>query len=124
MVKIERKIGIKKIRISHNKKLFWIIISLLVLLGILIFFIIAKKPEDNIKDTEFACEKDSDCIKVQTGCCSCSMGGEEKCVSNPEKQKYEDILRNCDKQTMCIAMFACNIESCSCVDNKCSIVNN
>ncbi len=124
MVKIERKKGIKKIRISHNKTLFWIIISLLIILSLVIFFIVSKKP-DNIKPNNNLtdikeCFMDDDCVKVQTGCCSCSMGGQEKCVPVSEQGKYNEILRKCNPRTMCTAMYACNIESCRCINDKCN----
>ncbi len=125
-VKIERRRGIKKVRITHNKTLFWSIIALLILLGIVIFFIVTKKP-DNTKPlnnmTEIKeCNRDSDCVKVQTGCCPCSMGGEEVCVPVSEQGKYNELLRECDPRIFCIAMYACNIESCGCVNNKCSFL--
>ncbi len=120
-MKIERKRGIKRVRIIHNRKLLWIIIVLIVIFIGLIYFIVQNKNQEKnpkpLLDKE--CEKDSDCIKVQTGCCSCDMGGEEKCVSISQKEKYNELLRKCGQRTVCIAMYACNIQSCRCVDNKC-----
>ena len=37
-MKIARTKELKKIKITHNKKLFWIIILLLILLGFIIYF--------------------------------------------------------------------------------------
>lgn len=85
----------------------------------LIFFIVQNNipKKDTILTKE--CEKDSDCIKIQTGCCSCNMGGEEKCVPILQKEKYNELLRRCDSRMVCIAMYACNIQSCNCINNKC-----
>lgn len=123
---VERKRGIKKTRIMHNKKLFRIIIILIAIFIGLIFFIAQGNKSKNNSAPQHTsykeCEKDSDCIKVKTGCCSCNMGGEEKCVPVSEQDKY--VAKKCDLRTMCIAMYACNIESCACIDNKCSVISN
>ncbi len=120
----------EKIQIKHNKKLFFIIIILIIFLIILIYFIVKNQknipdnnnniPNNNISE----CEKDSDCIKVQTGCCQCSMGGEEKCIPVSELGKYTDLLKNCDTRVICTAMYACNIESCTCINSKCQPVSS
>ena len=114
-------------KIHHNKKLFWILIFFIILLIVLVFFIVKNKKttsneNNNIPVNE--CKKDSDCIKMQTGCCPCNMGGKEICVSSSESKKYLDLLRNCDKKIICTAMYACSIKSCICVNNKCQSINN
>jgi hypothetical protein len=69
------------------------------------------------------CVKDNDCIKVQTGCCSCNMGGDEKCVSISKSKEYSKLLENCSKEKIiCPAFYNCNIQSCRCIKNKCEIV--
>ena len=117
MVKIERKKGLKKIRITHNKTLFWIIILLLIILIFLIYFIVRSLNAKTIDLSK--CKSDSDCIKVQTGCCSCNMGGAEKCVLNSMQTSYQDKLNNCSKNQMCLAVYSCTIKSCSCVNGVC-----
>jgi len=121
-MKVIRKKGIENVRLVHNKKLFWIIIILgILLIAVIIFMVINSKNDDSTNNgPENECQTDNDCIKVSTGCCSCNMGGEEKCVSKNEEQKYNDILKNCsDERIICIAMYNCNIESCVCINNKC-----
>lgn len=117
----------KGIKIHHNKILFVAIIILIVFLIILIYFIV--KNQKNISDNNNnnipgECNKDSDCVKVQMGCCPCNMGGKEECVVGSESERYTDLLRNCSKQIICTAMYACNIESCVCVNNKCQAVSS
>ena len=61
----------------------------------------------------------SDCVKVQVGCCPCNMGGVEKCVPKSEEAEYLDRLENCSEQTICAAVFNCEIESCACDSEGC-----
>lgn len=63
------------------------------------------------------CRNDNDCIKVQTSCCSCSMGGEEVCA--PLSKSKELKAKDCPQDLMCIAMYNCNIKSCACINGKC-----
>ena len=63
------------------------------------------------------CQKNEDCVKVQTTCCSCNMGGEEKCVLKSNSSLY--LPKDCLKDAMCLAVFNCQIEKCSCVDGIC-----
>jgi len=63
------------------------------------------------------CQKNEDCVKVQTTCCSCNMGGEEKCVLKSNSSLY--MPNNCQKDVMCLAMFNCKIKSCSCIQGSC-----
>jgi len=66
------------------------------------------------------CVIDSDCVKVQTTCCSCSSGGEESCVPNNEVESYQQELESCPSNLICIALYNCQIESCQCIEGKCS----
>jgi putative hemolysin len=166
-MKLERKKGVKEIKITHNRKLLWIIGFLVVVLFILIYLIrvetnkkentqianpasvycIEHKGKLEIRENEKGqygvciingseCEEwaffrgecgslssdcivDSDCIKVQTTCCSCNMGGEEKCVSKNNIDIYSEKLKNCSKNMVCAAVYGCNPDKCSCVNGKC-----
>ncbi len=90
------------------------IISLIILIVIAIYFIADKKIEESSE-----CQTDSDCVKVQTTCCSCNSGGEEKCVAKKEVEYHERQLENCSKDSFCISMYACNIKSCGCINGEC-----
>jgi len=65
------------------------------------------------------CNVDEDCVKVQTSCCSCNMGGEEKCVLNSEVEKYNHLLQDCSDKTICPAVFMCEIKNCKCINGEC-----
>jgi hypothetical protein len=64
-------------------------------------------------------EAEKECIKVQTSCCPCSMGGSEKCVLASEVEEYEDVLSECEEGLLCAAFYACEIEFCEYVDGEC-----
>ncbi len=104
----------KRVKIEHNKKLFGVFIFLLILLGILIKVIFIDETSINEE-----CKVDSDCIKVQTTCCSCKMGGEEICVIKEKEQEYLDKLNECSDDIFCAAVYNCEISSCVCINNQC-----
>ncbi len=96
------------------KKELTIIIILIIILTSIYFFI-PQSPK--IQE----CQIDSDCVKVQTTCCSCNMGGEEKCVSSSEVEFYKEKLKKeCVEQMLCPAFFACHINSCVCEKGICT----
>lgn len=63
------------------------------------------------------CEIDSDCVKVEIGCCPCNMGGQETCINKEFENDY--LNKNCSITTICAAVFNCEIESCRCVEGVC-----
>lgn len=73
----------------------------------------------------FECSQDSDCIKVQDGCCSCSEGGKAKSINKLYEQDYNLIIGACD--VVCLTVMS-NDPSCfaepKCVNNYCQLVNN
>ena len=132
--------------IKNYKWFLLIIVVLLVLIFIWVYFGDEKKDyyflQDNqcIKVKEFPekitfshyeklkdcedliirqCDNDNDCIKIQTSCCSCNMGGEEKCVLYSEVEKYNKMLDDCSDKILCPAVFMCEIENCKCVNGGC-----
>jgi hypothetical protein len=66
------------------------------------------------------CSSDGDCVKVQTTCCPCSMGGKEVCVPESQKEKYQINQSECPERQMCAAMYNCNENSCDCIQGNCS----
>ena len=98
---------------KRGKKIILIVIILIISLGIIYSYI--NKDTNEFKE----CQTDSDCIKVQTTCCSCNMGGKEMCVSKKEVGFYEKQLENCSKDSACIALYACDIKSCGCIEGRC-----
>jgi hypothetical protein len=118
MVKVERVSGLKKSRIVHNRKLFYTIIILLIILGVLIYFIVkinnSKKITENntseINKSNSECLSDSNC--VPNSCCHPS-----KCVGINEKPKCDRIF--CSEE--CSGPLDCGAGTCACVNHTCII---
>lgn len=92
-----------------------VVVGILLVVGF--FWFIGEIGEG--EGSEILCEIDSDCVKVQVGCCPCNMGGEEKCVNLEFEQSYFDLREECSATTICAAVFNCEIESCECVEGVC-----
>ncbi|MBI2451912.1 hypothetical protein HYV50_02415 [Candidatus Pacearchaeota archaeon] len=97
-----------------------IIIAIVLVFSLVLIFLLKGKSE--IRDNEeeiIECEVDEDCVKVQTECCPCSMGGEEKCVPKEKEDSFREELSSCQDNLICTALYNCKIESCACVEGKC-----
>ncbi|MBU3912619.1 MAG: hypothetical protein KKE50_00855 [Nanoarchaeota archaeon] len=99
------------------------VLAIAIILGLIALFTgfnmsIFKKFK--LPDLNKECYKDSDCVKVQTTCCSCSSGGEDKCVSKTEAASYEDELKNCSADNFCAQVYNCNISECKCKEGRCA----
>ncbi len=68
---------------------------------------------------EYNSEEEVECVKIQTTCCPCNMGGEEKCVLENEVDDYSVNLSECPENQFCMAMFNCKIESCEYINGEC-----
>ena len=92
----------------------WLMLIVILALVLTVFLTLkfSKIPDKN-------CNVDSDCVKMQTTCCSCNMGGEEKCAGKIDIEKYKEELKTCGKNLMCIAVYNCKVNSCACVNNTC-----
>jgi len=101
---IKRK-DIKKIKINHNKKLFWIIIILIILLIVVIYFIVKNNKINNNKD--ISC--------VPATCCHAT-----ECV-------LIEQAPNCSKticSMVCSGPLDCGAGHCEFINNKCKVVND
>ena len=104
----------------NNKGFFYI--AAMIILAVAGFFVFYNyNPfSDSIKDSlDNSCSINEECVKVQTPCCPCSMGGVEKCVSKSEEMKYKELLESCPKDQACIQMYACQDINCSCSNGEC-----
>ena len=101
----------------ENKAGILIIVIMIIVLLVAGFFVFWNVNKDKI---EIECEGDDECVRVQTTCCPCNMGGEEKCVPASEKAEYEEKLENCSEEIMCAAVYKCNESDCNCIDEKCA----
>ncbi|HLC53416.1 MAG TPA: hypothetical protein VJK03_02635 [Candidatus Nanoarchaeia archaeon] len=100
-----------------------VIVACIVAAGVIALLIFLNAREEaEVKNNKTAvlhpCLADNDCVRVQTGCCSCSMGGKEICVSSSEKPEYEEKVRECGR-VFCTAVYACTTEACRCVEGTC-----
>jgi hypothetical protein len=116
-MKIERKKGIEKPRLVHNKKLFWIIIGLGILLIVLIILIVIdsknnNSPNSNNNSSNKECFQDSDC--VASGCCH-----PDSCTSIDKKPGCDDMV--CTEE--CSGPLDCGAGSCGCISNRCQVVS-
>jgi len=108
-MKIERKKGIDKIKITHNSKLFWIILLLLLLLLILIFIFIKAGEKKN--EIEKECLDPSDCVPAT--CCHPSS-----CTSISKKPICNGTLCSQD----CESILDCGNAYCGCINGKCDVI--
>jgi len=112
----------------RNKRgLIGLIVLIIVLLVVGFFWFVRnfETSEDQVcgideECFEETCEVPEDCVKVQTTCCPCNMGGKELCVPKSEVEMYEKNLENCSETQLCSAVYNCEIESCGCVEGECS----
>lgn len=69
-----------------------------------------------------ACQKDSDCVKVNEGCCSCAMGGRELAVHKNYRQYWENKLKDeCRIKRFCLAVYRCTFAKAVCDFGACAI---
>ena len=122
-MKVEKKKGVIKIRIvEHNRPLLYFIFVLIILFGLVVYSL--TQMEDIPKtDTNSSaeCIFDSDCVLQKATCCSCDMGGEEKCVTKIESAEIINGLSKC-KDIICPAVYSCSIKICGCNQGKCSAI--
>jgi putative hemolysin len=111
----------KNAKFSQNKKALYFAIAMLV---VLIFLIIVYIRLGENKENS-SCKIDEDCVLQQTTCCSCSMGGEERCMTKQEAETTQKKLdEDCSEDIMCIAMYNCKVNSCKCEEGNCLGVLN
>ena len=117
-MKIVRKKGLEKPRLVHNKKLFWVIIGLGIILIILIIFVVMNGKSSNSgnnqnNSSENECVMDSDCVPL----CGCHPNS---CVSISKKPECERVI--CTQE--CSGPLDCGAGSCDCLNGKCSVISN
>ena len=120
-MRLERKKSVNRIKIHHNKTLFWIIVFLVILLISMMIYVRIAVNQNDIKNQNISeCTQDDDCIKQKLNCCPCSMGGEEVCMPTKNSSLInERLAKECGARTVCTAMYACQETSCSCINGKC-----
>ena len=122
IMEIKRKKGVKKIRIEHNKTLFWIIIALIFFLIILLIYtnsLNSKKVDELTCEQANSCYNASSDCQVDSDCIPASCCHPTSCTTK-ENVKPCNLLCTQD----CSGPLDCNMGHCGCVDNKCQVVKN
>ena len=101
----------QEIKIKYNKPL--IIVMVIVLLA-LIFVLYSLNNQEK--------ENDLVCVKQQISCCSCSSGGQEICMKMENVSYWQDKLKECDKYTICPALYSCKNTKCEFENGNCKEV--
>ena len=97
-------------KIHHNKKLFWIIILLTILLIGTIILREKRSPDDKI---ERECNSDEEC--VPSTCCH-----PDSCVPAREAPVCEGIVCS----AVCSGPLDCGAGRCRCIKGKCEVIPN
>jgi hypothetical protein len=120
-MRLEKKKGLSGIKLHHNKRLFWLIVFLVaVLISMMVYVRVAEHKNGLQVNNPIECSMDEDCIKQKLGCCPCSMGGEEICMSTKNSSLInEKLSKECGAKTTCMALYACKETSCGCMNGKC-----
>jgi len=104
-----------------EKRLWLVVICALIVFSVAIALVKYNANHNLIVNEN--CSSESDCVKVQTTCCSCSMGGEEKCMTKSMAEYYkEKLAEECGASgtTLCPAVYNCEKDVlCKCTDGKC-----
>ncbi len=112
-MEIQRKKGIKKITINHNKKLLWIIGILFVFFIIVIYLNVKINRAEKEKQGNYECNIDSDC--VHSACCH-----PDSCVAIENAPDCSTAF--CSQ--VCSGPLDCGAGYCGCINNKCEIISN
>ena len=94
----------RKMKLHHNKKLFWVIIVLILVL-ISLMYIIGKE-----KEKLEGCIKDSDC--VASSCCHA-----DSCVASEEAPECDGVICS----MVCSGPLDCGAGECGCVKGECIV---
>ncbi|MCX6748839.1 MAG: hypothetical protein NT076_04510 [Candidatus Pacearchaeota archaeon] len=108
----------ERIKLKQNYWALAGIIIVAILLVIVVLEIKKRELRNSNPMNEVECLSDADCIKQATGCCGCSMGGNDICVSKQNASIIQENMGNCSG-VMCLAVYNCRETSCSCIQGKC-----
>ena len=117
-MRLEKKKGVIKFRIvEHNKKLLYVILFLIIVLGFVIYGITQiKEPpkvlnQSSSNNSSFQCNSDFDCVPAS--CCHATT-----CVNKNQAPNCSRVActMECRGNTL-----DCGEGSCSCINNKCSV---
>ena len=114
---------IVKLKKEIKKEFFLGIAVLLIIISLLIVIVFFLSKTTNEINQNAECSIDSDCVKQETTCCSCEMGGEEACMTKENAKIYQQQLEEkCEENGFCMTVFNCKIKKCICQEGKCTAV--
>jgi hypothetical protein len=120
---MKKRVHRRQYKFDYKELIYGIILALLAILIVVAIVGFSSTCKNNLAVEGSQCTSDSDCVKMKTSCCSCNMGGSEKCVAkNSEDEKnYLSILDKCpaSKDLFCAAVYRCEISSCKCNNGQC-----
>ncbi|MFA7707365.1 MAG: hypothetical protein WCX73_00275 [Candidatus Pacearchaeota archaeon] len=108
-MKIIRKKEIKKMRVTHNSKLLWIILILIIALIAIICFIVQNNKE-KWKEIDVGVKN---CVPAS--CCHAT-----ECVLTEQAPDCKNMVCS----AVCSGPLDCGAGSCEFIDNKCVIVSD
>lgn len=114
-----KKISLTNLKFSYNRALFYVFICILILfLGITVKVVL-----ELIKEKPGEINQQNKCVLQTTTCCGCEMGGRQECMTEEEaKITQEKLEKECPKDLICIAVYACENVSCEYKNEKCQKV--
>ena len=81
--------------------------------------------KEGLENQIYNCKKDSDCISIKAGCCSCTAGGKNTAINKNYKNYWNDKLSNACINSAC-PMVLSNDWTCfaepKCVNEKCKLI--
>ena len=83
--------------------------------------------KERLEENYYKCEKNSDCISVQAGCCACNMMGSNIAINKKYFDFWENKLSEDCKEISCLQAFSDHISCFSeprCVDGFCKLIQN
>lgn len=110
-----------RIKITHNKTLFYImiVVAMLLIIVLILMSFYSSKNSGNSPASN-SCSSDADCMKISSTCCPCNDGGKDVCVSRENATIIKNNLEKCDTANLiCAAIYNCNSNQCSCIEGKC-----
>ena len=85
-----------------------------------------EKLMETVLEARTSCNKDSDCVLVSEGCCSCRQSGSSIAINKSQEDRYNSqlkkiCLRNRDRN--CTLGYRCNEFEAKCRNRRCVTIN-
>lgn len=81
-------------------------------------------PGSRVCEDVFACDVNSDCVKVASSCCPCTMGGGSTAINANCIDEYSDPRGCAPAMRFCDDSIVCNDLVATCEDGQCALVED